>query len=882
MSDRSDGQPRPSIDFAAVRGKHPLHDVIASYGLPLTRAGTEYVAPCPFHADNTPSLTVYTARDGHGRFHCFGCGAHGDVLDFVQQAESLTPAQAVRRLDGTADRPRLAPPERNPAEDWHPAGEGPPLVAGRLTVWNPKAPTRDACGNPTGARGRESTLNATHLWPYTDAAGRVVGYVARCMLDAGAPDARKWTPTICWATGPGHPEPRYALVRPERPWPLLGLADAIARPAARVLCVSGERCRDVAAALFPDRVVVTWLGGDQASEHADWTPLAGRAVTVWPDDDPSGRAAATRITARLQGLGATVRLITTTGDTGDDVADLVERDGMDAAAVGAWLMARVVAAPVAEKAPAATAHSGGDATGPGEGVAAGGVDDSTAAVASNVTPLQRAPLSGPTHAIAGGLDGSAVRQPAPLPDTGVLPVRYSEDGAALKYVAMYGQDIRYVKRWKSWMSWDGKKWGEDEMSRVDTTIREVCRDMAAAAPLDPDVPPQKKAATMQKFSSQNTVTAIERFARAACPATADEWDANPWVLNTPGGLIDLQTGNVLAMAAARAEMCTRIARGTLSSVRPKQWLEFLRRATKGDDAMIEYLQRIAGYALTGVTTEHTLTFVHGKGGNGKSVFLGALQHMMGDYAQPAQMSTFTESKVDKHLTELAELRGARLVTAQETTENRHWDEAKIKDLTGDSEIRARFVHQNGFTFKPQFKLVIAGNHKPRLHSVDDAIRRRLSLIPFEVTIAPHERDLNLPEKLRSEAGGILAWALEGCLEWQRLSAAGERALAPPPRVAQATEAYFKAEDRIGIWLEQRTVVRADTSDRAQDLYDDYSEWMQETGYGRPLLQGAWLANITSRPGFSEGAESGARLIHGAHLIYGRTSRGARRGSYEPY
>jgi putative DNA primase/helicase len=172
---------------------------------------------------------------------------------------------------------------------------------------------------------------------------------------------------------------------------------------------------------------------------------------------------------------------------------------------------------------------------------------------------------------------------------------------------------------------------------------------------------------------------------------------------------------------------------------------------------------------------------------------------------------------------LAVLRGARLVTAQETEQGRPWAEAKIKAMTGGDPITANFMRQDSFIFTPQFKLLIAGNHKPAIRNVDDAISRRLHLIPFAVKIPQAEQDGRLPEKLRAEWPGILAWAVQGCLQWQSYG------LAPPAAVRSATEAYLGAEDAVGRWIADCCEHDVQASTGSTPLFASWSQWATAAG-----------------------------------------------------
>jgi putative DNA primase/helicase len=245
--------------------------------------------------------------------------------------------------------------------------------------------------------------------------------------------------------------------------------------------------------------------------------------------------------------------------------------------------------------------------------------------------------------------------------------------------------------------------------------------------------------------------------------------------------------------------------------------------TGGDAELMVYLQRMVGYCLTGVTSEHALFFLYGTGANGKSVFVNVIATILGDYAANAPMDTFMETRSDRHPTDLAGLRGARFVASIETEQGRRWNESKIKTITGGDKVSARFMRQDFFDYTPHFKLVIAGNHKPSIRNVDEAMKRRLHLIPFTVTIPPERRDGKLTEKLLQERDGILAWALEGCLLWQ------QSGLKQPQSVMDATEEYFEAEDAMGRWIEDRCVLHGNAKALTFELFNDWKQWAETNG-----------------------------------------------------
>jgi putative DNA primase/helicase len=215
-----------------------------------------------------------------------------------------------------------------------------------------------------------------------------------------------------------------------------------------------------------------------------------------------------------------------------------------------------------------------------------------------------------------------------------------------------------------------------------------------------------------------------------------------------------------------------------------KWKRFLLRIMGGNEEAVRFLQRVCGYCLTGVTSEQVMFFAYGVGQNGKGVFLQTVGGILRDYCKSAAIETFTESKTDRHPTELARLHNARLVTASETEDGRNWAESRLKALTGGDTITAHFMRKDDFEYVPKFKPFFTGNHKPGLRSVGVAMRRRVMMIPFPVTIPENERDRSFADKLKKEWPGILAWMIQGCLEWRNSG------LAPPEVVRKGDSRLF--------------------------------------------------------------------------------------------
>ena len=377
--------------------------------------------------------------------------------------------------------------------------------------------------------------------------------------------------------------------------------------------------------------------------------------------------------------------------------------------------------------------------------------------------------------------GHHARQAAGANGTGLI----TEDKAAISFARRHTGELLFDHDRGAWYRWTGTYWQHERTKLAFSYARQLARDLAD---------------NMDRTTSKAAfAAAVERFAQAdrAFAVTSETWDRDLMLLGTPTGTIDLRTGAL--RSAHPDDRITRItAVGPSETADCPMWLRFLREATQNDEDFITFLQRVCGYSLTGCITEHILLFVFGPGGNGKSVLLNTVSSVLGDYATTAAMDTFTATMgaYDRHPTDLAMLRGARLVTASETEEGRFWSETRIKTLTGGDPITARFMRQDFFTFMPQFTLVIVGNHTPALRNVNDATKRRVAIAPF--LFKPENPDKDLEAKLRAEWPGILRWLIEGCLAWQR------DGLPRPEVVLSATAEYFDEQDLFSRWLEERT------------------------------------------------------------------------------
>ncbi|MBV8121801.1 MAG: hypothetical protein JO081_17895 [Alphaproteobacteria bacterium] len=420
----------------------------------------------------------------------------------------------------------------------------------------------------------------------------------------------------------------------------------------------------------------------------------------------------------------------------------------------------------------------------------------------------------------GGPPGAPPGGSGPTPE----PPFGSEDMLSEELSKDLGDD--WICAWpiRQWYRWDGARWDNRQgdylvrqraqviarriaaMARDKRLARQICRKGSVSAAID--------------FASSN-----ERHARYE--GNLDNEGA--WEINTPQGLLFLKTG--FLAPPMRSRLLTRLAGAAPSpEMECPRWLQFLDEATGGDVEMIDYLQRLAGYCLTGDVSEHAIFFLYGKSRTGKTVFLTMLLKLLGDYAIHAAVDMFVQSDGQRHLTEVMDLDGPRLVIAPETPEGKRWNDSLLKQIAGGEQLRANRMRQDPVQFTPVCKLGLGGNHRPRMRAGDDGMRTRFRVLPFRHRQPVLDKDL--VDKLAAELPGIFKWALIG--EMKRIkdgkNLSVERA---PAAIKEATDEYFEAEDMIKRWLDSCCLFGKDYKAVTDDLYKSFRAWAERIGERYP-------------------------------------------------
>lgn len=409
-----------------------------------------------------------------------------------------------------------------------------------------------------------------------------------------------------------------------------------------------------------------------------------------------------------------------------------------------------------------------------------------------------------------------------------VPNLYTMDdmGNAQRFIDIFGDDFRYNYTDKCFIYWDGRRWATDldgATERAADVAVEAMKQEAQYYNQNGDEDLEKAFGKHIKSSRSNkSKTNMLKEVQHKLPIMPHQLDKHKYAFNVPNGTLSLRKGGIVPHE--RSHMITKFSpiEYTDNADCP-MWERFLADIFNGDKELIRYVQKAVGYSMTGDVTEQCVFFLYGTGRNGKSTFLDVLREILGEYVSNIQPETImvkngSGSGINS---DIARLKGARMVTTVEPNEGVRINEGLIKQLTGDDAVTARKLYGNEFEFKPEFKLWMATNHKPIIRGTDEGIWRRIHMIPFTVQIPPEKVDRQLKSKLEREYPAILRWAVDGCLLWQR------EGLKQPKAVLDMTRAYRREMDVISAFIDDRCQTGEGFYERSSDLYAAYSTWCEK-------------------------------------------------------
>jgi len=432
----------------------------------------------------------------------------------------------------------------------------------------------------------------------------------------------------------------------------------------------------------------------------------------------------------------------------------------------------------------------------------------------------------------------------PEQDPGQL--RCSDIGNAEVFAQQQKDRLRYSPSLGQWLYWDDTAWRTDVEIQLDRLAEEtVCSFLSEASEIHDRTDRDDFIKWARRSGSRQRQRAMVEQSRHRLKVDFDDLDRDPTLLCLQRGkTVSLVDGS--AHASIPGDYSTKQADVSFNkNAQCPEWLKFLDRIMGSSEPLISYLQKAVGYSLTGKTTEQCFFIAHGSGANGKSVFLNIVRDLAGSYGMNIPMETLMNQKFQSGVSaDLAMMRGVRLGTAMEGEIGQKLSEAKVKQLTGGDEITARFLYGNFFQFKPIIKIWMATNHKPQITGDDEAIWRRVHLIPFNVVIPPEERDGDLPNKLREERSGILNWAIEGATRWHL------EGLKPPQAVLQAVNDYRSEMDTFDQFCSEAIQTKHGETISKKELNYAYEQWVAVEG-GEHLNPSAITQKIRAR-GFREG------------------------------
>jgi putative DNA primase/helicase len=435
------------------------------------------------------------------------------------------------------------------------------------------------------------------------------------------------------------------------------------------------------------------------------------------------------------------------------------------------------------------------------------------------------------------------------------PFNCTETGNAERFVARFRDEVAYCSELGGWHVYRDGRWQRDEDGTVEYLAKLTVRSIYGEAEGEDDSAKRKAIADWAKKSeSANARRAMLDLAKSEpkMRISQAEFDTNPFLLNCINGTLDLKTGELLDHNPD--DLLTKIAPVKYDpSAKSPVWENTLCKVFGGDIELVEFLQRAAGYSLTGDTREQCFFILHGSGSNGKSTVIDTLRHLMGDYGRGTPSETFIVKRSAGINNDVARLRGARFVTAIETDEGKRLSEGLIKEMTGGDVVTARYLHKEYFDFKPEYKIFLATNHEPEIRGTDEGIWRRVRKIPFNVRFWNPDKDEHgdpqlradkqLVEKLQAEREGIFAWMVEGCGKWQC------EGLPVPQAVIAATAKYREEQDELAGFIKDRCNVGEGCKTTVATLRTAYEHWCKEGGE-HPIQPRQFSARMREK-GFEE-------------------------------
>lgn len=450
-------------------------------------------------------------------------------------------------------------------------------------------------------------------------------------------------------------------------------------------------------------------------------------------------------------------------------------------------------------------------------------------------------------------------------------------GSAHRLVAFHGHDLRHSAA-VGWLAWDGKHWRSDAHVEAMTAAKLIPRSWAADAAVifqaamcandkeEMETLHSRASFVVKHAKASESAAKLKAMLELAStePGIAIEvghLDADPWLLNVSNGTIDLRTGGL--RPHDRSDLITRVApTNYVPGARHPLWEKFLSDTTGGDNELARYLQRAAGSGLVGINIDEVMFFLFGPGGSGKSTFVGTVKATLGDYVMTADFETFLKKSGSSGIrNDIARLKGARIVTSIEVDDGKELAQGLVKTITGGDAVSARLLYKEFVEFVPGFSLWMVANHAPGFDADDDAMTRRIKVIPFAHGRSEGDRDPAVKATLQNPelvGEAILAWLVDGCLAWQA------EGLGTATAVKNATADYHAEMDDIGHFIKECCTIGADCVVETGALYPAYKEWAQDNGVF-PILTGTLFGRRLTKKGFQQTKVRGKRGWRGLRL-----------------